>query len=142
MTLRVGDTCYLAIMSGRKIEFWEYVLRTIRKRNGLRYGYWWNKLPGQTWGKLSKKHRDYGWLPDAWPGWREKYPTDRGRPFATTKLGALRREIASVRANIDEYGPDYDLDEEGATLGEQLSALLRAQTRLRGGSLRQTRPQQ
>lgn len=131
MALKVGDVCYTIYMTGTKIEFWEYHLRTIRTRHGWRGGYWWRKVNGDTWGKRSKAHGDFGWLPNGWVGWRVKHNTDDGRPYATTKLGALKDEIASTHANIDHYGENYDFDEEGATLGEQLKALKRAQKRLR-----------
>lgn len=118
-------------MNGTKVEFCEYVLRTIRTRNGWRWGYWWARIANDTWGKQSKKNGDYGWLPNAWIGWRTKYAIDDGRPYAATKLGAVRNEIAIARGNIEAYGKDYDLDEDGATLGQQLTALRRLQTRLR-----------
>lgn len=131
MTLKVGDRCFHVVLDGARIEYWEYVLRTIRTRSGVKYGYWWNKLPGQTWGKVSKKHGDYGWLSDAWNGWRERYPIASGRPYAASKLGAIRDEIANVRDQIKEYGEGYEFDEDGAPLGQQLASLLRAQKRLR-----------
>lgn len=131
MSLKVGDRCFRVVLDGARIEYWEYVLRTVRTRNGIKYGYWWNKLPGQTWGKVSKKHGDYGWLPNAWGGWRERHPLERGRPYAASKRGALRAEIADVRALIKDYGEDCDFDEDGATLGQQLRSLLRAQKRIR-----------
>lgn len=138
MALRKGDTCYHVVWDGPKIEYWEYVLRTIQTRKAefswatpITWGYWWNKLPGQTWGKLSNKHFDYGWLPNAWHGWRERHPINGGRPYAATKLGAIKSEIATLRGYISEHGADYDYDDEGVTLGRQLSLALAAQKRLR-----------
>lgn len=132
MALKVGDSCYCVRWEGSRIAYWEYVLRTIRTRHGVTYGYWWCKLPGVTWGKVSKKHGDYGWLSGAWPGFRERHPIVKGRPYAASTLGALRDELASLRENISEYGADCHYDEDdGPTLGEQLKIALAAQKRLR-----------
>ncbi len=132
MALKIGDTCYCVRWNGSRVEYWEYVLRTIQTRNGVTYGYWWCKLPGTTWGKVSKTHGDYGWIPGAWPGFRDKHPIERGRPYAASKLGALRDEIASLRSSIVEYGPSEPYDEtDGPTLGDQLKTALTAQKRQR-----------
>ncbi|RWR30525.1 hypothetical protein D2T29_12705 [Sinirhodobacter populi] len=132
MALKTGDICYSVQWTGTRIEYCEHVLRTIRTRKHLTYGYWWCKIPGVTWGKLSKTHGDYGWLPGAWPGFRRKHPIDRGRPYAASKLGALRDEIADLRVTIARYGADEPYDEDGGpTLGDQLKAALAAQKRMR-----------
>ncbi|MFP1645670.1 hypothetical protein [Pontitalea aquivivens] len=132
MALKIGDSCYRARLDGTRIEYWEYVLRTIRTRHGVTYGYWWCKLPGVTWGKLSPKHGDYGWLPNAWTGFRDRKPIDKGRPHAASKAGALRDEIASLRGLIVDYGADCHFDDDdGPTLAEQLKSALAAQKRLR-----------
>lgn len=80
MTLKINDKSYCVSWNGTQIEYWEYVLRTIRTRHGIPYGYWWCKLPGITWGKVSTKHGDFGWLPGVWTGFREKRSITRGRP--------------------------------------------------------------
>jgi hypothetical protein len=134
MSLKIGDSSYRVLWEGAKIEYLEYVLRTIRSCDGITYGYWWCKLPGTTWGKVSKKHGDFGWLPGAHPCFREKHTIKKGRPYAASKLGALRDEIASLRDLISdsEYGADcHYYDDDGPTLGDQLKIALAAQKRLR-----------
>jgi len=130
--LKVGDKSYTAVYGAHaKIEFWEYELRTIRTHRGFRYGYWWNKLKGVTWGKVSKRHFDYGWLPGSWVGWRVQHPIDAGRPYSASKIGAVAVELADVRRLISEYGENCDFNEEGYTLRDQLNSLIRVQKRLR-----------
>lgn len=143
MALKVGDTCYKAWVCEGKIEYDEFVLRTIQARKPNRwcepisYGYWWQKIPGITWGKLSKKHFDYGWLKNAPVTHRIKCRIKDGRPYAATKAGALKDAIALQRKLIKRYGADYkdiweDEDEEGVlTYSQELDILLRAQKRLR-----------
>ena len=98
MALKKGDTCYQIMWEGKQIEYWEYVLRTIQTRDSVVWGYWWPKLPGVTWGKVSSKHRDFGWLKDAWSTFRVKKALSRGRPYAASKAGALRDAIAELRS--------------------------------------------
>lgn len=141
MALKKGDVCFRAELSGTKVEFREYILRTIQTRAGRyswekpeTWGYWWCKVPGLSWGKRSKKHGDYGWLKNADPICRVKHRLQDGRPYGATKAGAIREEIAAIRELIREYGPDCDLDEEGVTLDQQLKAALRVQARLKGAA--------
>lgn len=137
--LKKGDTCFCAYWEGSSLKFWTYHLRTIQARKDpilswakpLKYGYWWQKVPGLTWGKLSKKHGDFGWLKNADRLFCRKHLIERGRPYAATKLGAVRAEIADLRGYIKEYGADEDLEGDGVTLGRQLQLALTAQKRLR-----------
>lgn len=132
MALKVGDSCYTIVWKGTRIEYWKYILRTIRTRNSTVYGYWWCKLPGVTWGKVSKKAGDYGWLPDAHRDFCTKHRLSQGRPYAASKLGALRDEIADLRCNIEGYGADcHFYDDDGPTLGEHLKIAIAAQKRRR-----------
>lgn len=138
MGLKKGDLCYRASFVGRKISYDEYVLRTIQNRRGKyswekpqTWAYWWAKIPGLSWGKRSKAHGDYGFLKDADPICREKHLLSAGRPYAATKAGAIRALAAETRSLIKDYGEDYDFDEEGVTLGQQLTAVLGAQKRLK-----------
>lgn len=95
--LTQGDTYYRADVDeedGYKVGITEYVLRTIRGR----YGYLVMK-ESFTWGKRSKKIRDYGWL-DPIPAWcRTRFHVDNGVPtgYAKSKSQALRAELASQR---------------------------------------------
>lgn len=134
MTLKINDNSYCVRWNGTQIEYWEYVLRTIRTRHGITYGYWWCKLPGITWGKISPKQGDFGWLPGVWTGFREKRSITRGRPYAATKLGALRDEISDLRRHIEDFGPDTSLDDNGPMLKDQLKAALSAQKRMRNAA--------
>lgn len=131
MSLKLGAQSYTVVWNGKRIEYWEYVLRTIRTRHGTPYGYWWCKIPGLTWGKLSPKHGDYGWLPTAPTEFRLMTRVEKGRPYAASKLGALRLEIAELREEIREHGADSRYFEDEATVGEKLPIALKAQKRLR-----------
>lgn len=130
MGLKVGDTSFKIVWDGKKVEFWEYVLRTIQVRGGVQFGYWWPKFPGVTWGKRSSKHGDFGWLDNAPAEFRVKHRTERGRPYAASRLGALRQEIADLRNQIKEDGEDYSDDsDEGFSLGVRLESAIAAQKR-------------
>jgi hypothetical protein len=132
MSLKKGDVCFHIVWDGKKVEFWEYVLRTIQVRGGVQFGYWWPKFPGVTWGKRSSKHGDFGWLHSAPAEFRVKHGTERGRPYAASRLGALRQEIADLRAKIKDDGEDYSDDsDEGVSLGDRLKSAIAAQKRMR-----------
>jgi len=128
--LKVGDTCWSVHVSDEgKVEFWEYSLRTIRRRphGTQQIGYWFAKLPGVTWGKLSTKQGDYGWLDkNGITDFRVSKPIKDGRPFGTTKAGTLRSEIADIRAALKgETDPEIIAEET-----VRLTALLKAQKRI------------
>lgn len=88
---KVGQILYwiMADEENGKISFEEYQIRTIRG------GYVYAILKAEwTWGKVSKKHGDFGWLPRI-PAWcRKKWKVD-GEPhdLFKTKLAAIRDEI-------------------------------------------------
>jgi len=50
-----------------------------------------------TWGKLSKKTGDVGWLPNIWSGYRRQFKVGADLPIGvyTTKRAALAYELAS-----------------------------------------------
>jgi hypothetical protein len=91
MKWKVGQIFYYVSTDEEtgKVEFDEYHVRTIR--GGFVHAIL--KAP-YTWGKISKKHGDFGWLPRI-PKWtREKWPVDGApRNMFMTKLAALRDEI-------------------------------------------------
>lgn len=141
MALKVGDTCWqVHVDDAGKIEFWEYHLRTIRTRpHGTRkIGYWFPKLPGTTWGKVSTKQGDYGWLDKKNIGeFRVAKAIEDGRPFGTTKAGIVRSEIADCRDSMKKYPDDPELISEVTVT---LNALLKAQKRLKTASTAESNP--
>jgi hypothetical protein len=133
MGLKVGDTCFsVHVSDDGKVEFWEYHLRTIRRRpkGTQKIGYWFPKLPGVTWGKLSTKHGDCGWLDkNGIVDFRVAKAIENGRPFGATKVGTLRTEIAEYRAGLKGATDPEIIAEETAIL----DALLKAQKRIQTG---------
>lgn len=106
MADKIGQVLWQAsFYDDGKFEWCEYVIRTIR--GGKVYAT--EKVDGITWGKLSKKHRDYGWLDPINPMWRRMWREGEPRPayhdLHTTKLAALR-------AARKGYEPgDFDSDD-------------------------------
>lgn len=88
---KVGQSLFRVLTDEEngKVEFDTYEIRTIRGG----YAYAILRAP-YTWGKISKKHGDFGWLPRI-PKWcREKWAVDdEPRGLFTTKLAAIRDEI-------------------------------------------------
>ena len=90
-----------------KTEWHEWHVRTIR---GKRI-YATVKILNISWGKLSKKHGDYGWLDPTpsycrvWWSTSDLGPTWHG--LATTRQGAIRAAIKSM---------DYAMDEDYASI--------------------------
>lgn len=88
--IEVGDV-YWAIGADDdtgKIEWEEYIVRTIRKDKiyATQKNQW-------TWGKRSKKNGDFGWLDPVHSAWRAMWRVgDKKLPrhLATTRLQALR----------------------------------------------------
>jgi hypothetical protein len=102
MIYKLGQIFYqiLADESDGTVEVWEWHVVTIRGR----YVYAVTKLKGITWGKVSKKHGDFGWL-RPFPAWCRKAwhkeqtetyfritPESRGLYFS--KVKALRKELS------------------------------------------------
>lgn len=107
--MKVGDE-YLELFVDEatgKVEWWTHVLRTIRGK----WAYATVKN-ASTWGKVSKRHGDYGWKDPVHPLWRTKWLISSGRPdkLATTRLAALRYAISSHK-RYSEPGdyPDPDM---------------------------------
>lgn len=119
MMAKVGDVRYHCDINHDtgKIEFDEYVLRTIRKRYigskfrkprlSITYGYWICKLKGITWVKRSKAHGDWGWADNIGPLFRERAPLDKP-PYFATKRGALRAQRAQIVRWHNRYGDHND----------------------------------
>lgn len=69
--MKVGDKlyeCWLNIeVEGKStIEYFEWVLVTVNKN-----GFYFRRKNYFTWGKLSKKNNDFGWLPNQDPFYRK-----------------------------------------------------------------------
>lgn len=94
-----------------KVTFDTYRIRTIR---GI-WVYATGVFPW-TWGKVSKKHGDFGWKDPIDPMWRQKFRADEGPKswsgLATTRIKALEIAIANQKA----HGRDEDY--EGITTNE------------------------
>lgn len=146
MASKVGDVRWSAWIDDvtGKIEFEEWVCRTVRRRKssvralGLELrptAFWVQRIKGLTWVKLSTKHFDWGfckYIPDYLRVERDV----NDPPYSTTKKGALRALAAETRWRIKRYGADTDqgIDEDGNQLltnGEQLKRIVTAQKRLK-----------
>lgn len=133
MKLKVGQVRYWACVSSdtMRVEYSEWVLRSIQTRGGIKRGYWINKVKGVTWGKRSKKNGDFGFLKNI-PAWlRVSMQVSEGAPYSATKKGALAKCIAEIRSDIKRYGADADIWDEGVTVADELAVALRAQKRLK-----------
>jgi len=113
-----------------RLVFTEHVFRTVRKSTGYFI------IKDQfTWGKLSKKHFDYGWInKNITPIDRTRFELHNGLPFHKTKLSALNNLIAKLKTSIKQYGPDfvdYFGDEKEPSLETKLKKCLTLQKRLR-----------
>lgn len=60
------------------------------------------KLKGITWGRLSKKNGDYGWLNSIPAYCRREFEVGSSLPYGiyTTKLSALKHERSSIEAEL------------------------------------------
>jgi hypothetical protein len=61
---------------------------------------------------------------------RHKIRRGGGRPFSKTQRGALHSLATKIRKLIKDYGCDFDMDEEGVTLGEQLKLVVARKNRM------------
>ena len=114
-----------------RIEYSEWVLRSIQNRNGRLNAYWVEKINGLTWGKLSTKNGHFGFLNNIPKGCRSTYSVNY-LPYSATKLGALKECINNLKATIKKYGEDEKGWEDSVfTDGQLLDKALRAQKRLR-----------
>lgn len=103
------------------------VLRTIRGR----FGYMVAKVPGVTWGKLSRKHGDYGWL-DPIPDYaRSRFVIADGTPagYGLSKSAAVRSALAAAREFrkrfIGRHGSEVETDESDAEIAALAAKLAR-----------------
>lgn len=100
-----------------KIDFDEYVLRSKSRRkkyNGLVWFggpvtvyYWVIREKYVTWGKLSNKHGDWGWLSNFSDIYRRSHTENQKPPGRPTKLGAL----IALRAETKRYEKYLEDDE-------------------------------
>jgi hypothetical protein len=99
MNWKIGQVLYGVYVDDEtgKCELEEHIVRTIR--GGRVYAIHKNSL---TWGKLSTKHGDFGFLPNI-PDWcRTAWRVDGAPSFIhTTKLKAIRAELKG-RFYIDD----------------------------------------
>lgn len=115
--MKVGDTRYTASIWDGRIEYDEWVLRSIQRRKryaGMRWiepplvFYWVNKIKGVTWVKRSKSHGDWGFAKSIPPEFRRAHLESNkpiGRP---SKLGALKALRAEVNGLLKTYGAGID----------------------------------
>ena len=102
-------------------------LRTIRGR----FGYLIEKVPGVTWGKLSKKHGDFGWLPNIPDYARTRFLISDGVPdgYGLTKSAAVRSALAAARRHLkwakERHGADDDHTEREAEIAALAAKLKR-----------------
>jgi hypothetical protein len=96
-----GDIGYCVMWSDddTKFEFWEYHLRTVQRRkvgylqdHRVLYHYWAPKLKGTTWGKKSRKHGDFGWLPMA-SQFTSRFVASSGEGYPPTKVEACKADL-------------------------------------------------
>lgn len=154
--IKVGAVLYraFAVVNKGKVEtgFEDWVVRNIRARrnsktkNGISLvspGFDVPKVVNLalktqgTWGKLSSKTGDYGWLPNIDSAFRRQFQVGADLPFGiyTTKRAALAYELASQNEDaewlVKEIAGETDaveLDSLQAELGEikaQIAALQR-----------------
>ncbi|MFC3724436.1 hypothetical protein [Neoaquamicrobium sediminum] len=119
---KVGDIyleCFVADGTG-KVTFEQHIVRTIR-------GGYVHAIQKSicTWGKLSKKHGDYGWLPSIDPMWRTKWRVGEKPPpkLAKTKAQAIRAEIANIKRWAED--DDYDDGITVASIVKKLEGMLK-----------------
>ncbi len=122
--IKVGDIfweCAVSDGSG-EVEWDQWVVRTIR--GGKVYVI---LKASYTWGKLSTRHGDFGWL-DPIPEWcRKSWRVGETIPswnmIASTKLGSIKKVLASQK----KYGSDddYTLPVTNQIVIKKLEALLK-----------------
>lgn len=123
--VKVGDEYFQCSVDEQgKVEFAIHRVRTIRA--GKIFA---TEVNIATWGKVSKKHGDFGWLPNIWPWFRNSWPIGGNPPryLKTTKLAAIRAELAHHKAH--SVPDDYAVPEMCAAITKKLSALEKANMR-------------
>jgi hypothetical protein len=110
--------------SGRaKVEMQEWVVRSIKRKSGsqsqngvknrysdasynnVKYVHLTQKIKGCTWGKLSTKQFDYGWLSSISRYYKIKFQKGEPLPFGvyTTKLAAYQYAVSDAEADVYWY---------------------------------------
>lgn len=121
MKYKIGQELYRYYADDEtgKVEMDTYVVRTIR--GGVVYAINKNEF---TWGKLSKKNGDFGWLDPIDKLFRKK--TKQGEPFFklfTTKRQALMDEMAFVKENKRDRFDDEIRTKIMSTMKGQLTKI-------------------
>ena len=97
--MKVGEQWFDAwrdVDNGR-VHIEKLYVRSIRKGKA----YLTERVPHLTWGRLSRKTGDYGWLPNP-PRWmRHRVSFDQPNPYGKTKQSAVRKALASARRRHD-----------------------------------------
>lgn len=128
---KVGQTLFHADcdeVTG-KVEMDEWVIRTIKKRNRLDVRKRAHAVMkcSITYGKLSKSHGDFGWLPNI-PEWlKRSWTIGLSEPWglSTTKRAALLEAVKEVKRGTHS---------DDAEINEKFLRTLKGQiTRLKGG---------
>ena len=126
--IKVGAVLYRVISwvdnEGKaKAELEEWIVRSIKRRRGsqtkrglktshansefskLQHVNLTHKEKGVSWGKLSRKHFDYGWLRTIPLSHREKFPVGDNLPYGlyTTKLAAYQHAVTCISNEIIWY---------------------------------------
>lgn len=104
-----------------KVVIDKKTLRTIRGG----HGYLIEKVPYITWGKLSKKHGDFGWLKSI-PWWmRTKFRVADGVPagYGLTKSAAVRSALAEERKYLASHKARHGADADTAETESAIAAL-------------------
>lgn len=130
---KIGDEYFrLFVNDDGMHEWWTYRVRSIQNRNITPKEYQ-GRLPDRivryvyavaifswTWGKLSTKAGDYGWLDPISDDWRVKWRADEEpRDLFRTKKAALKYEIAT-------HDPEYfDDPAEGVRVLTKLQNMLK-----------------
>ncbi|MBV7264352.1 hypothetical protein KCG43_20275 [Photobacterium sp. WH24] len=125
-----------------EVELQEWHVRTIAKKRGSQtrrgrkldsnyydqrtYVYVIQKIKGVTWGKLSRKNGDFGWLKSISKNFRESFAVGEPLPkgMFTTKQAAFKFAIKEHEARIKRvraYIKEEEDPEEIADLGVDLS---------------------
>lgn len=145
--IKVGAVLYRAysLVDDGKVEtgFEEWVVRNIRARRnsktimGISLSAHGIEVPKVvnlamkthgTWGKLSTKSGDYGWLPNIWSGFRLQFKVgaDLPRGVYTTKRAALAYALANLVEDDDwiikAMSDETDADELELLKAEQTEA--------------------
>lgn len=123
MSHKPGAILYDAAVDEGRIVIDEYVCRSIRRGRAF-----YTLKNFVTWGKLSKRHGDYGWLDPIADVWRKRIPVNGNLPtgMGRSKQAAIRSYIASMRAVKRKWPDDDEIDTEIAIATRALKRYSRA----------------